>query len=85
MANQDSPLWERLGIDHDLSPPWTLLNMAKALKLGLFITPPEQHRIERDKGFQMVTHRATYQRQPWIPDAPTGEQLVFISAARADN
>ena len=26
MSNQDSPLWERLGMDHDLSPPWILLN-----------------------------------------------------------
>ena len=56
MANQDSPLWERLGMDHDFSPPWTLLNMtllnmAKALKFGLFIIPPEQQAIERNKAF----------------------------------
>ena len=42
MANQDSPLWERLGIDHDLSPPWTSLNLVKELKFRLFIIPPEQ-------------------------------------------
>ena len=51
MANQDSPLWERLGMDHDLSPPWTLLNMVKALKFGLFIIPPEQQIIEKNKAF----------------------------------
>ena len=51
MANQDSPLWERLGMDHDLSPPWTLLNMAKALKFSLFIILPEQQIIERNKAF----------------------------------
>ena len=51
MANQDSPLWERLGMHHDLSPPWTSLNMAKALKFGLFIIPPEQQTIERNKAF----------------------------------
>ena len=28
MANQDSPLWERLGMDYDLSPPWTLTENA---------------------------------------------------------
>ena len=33
----------------------------------------------------MVTSRATYQRQSWIPNAPAGNQVVFISAARADN
>ena len=35
MANQDSPLWERLGMDYDLSHPWTSFNMAMALNLGL--------------------------------------------------
>ena len=71
-------------MDHDLSPRWTLLNVVKALKFGLFIIPPEQHIIERNKAFQMVTNRATYQRQSWIPDAPTGDQVVFIPTARAD-
>ena len=33
----------------------------------------------------MVNNRATYQRQSWIPDTPTSEQVVFIPAARADN
>ena len=47
MANQDSPLWERLGMDHDLSPPWTLLKLVKALKFRLLITPPEEKIIGR--------------------------------------
>ena len=85
MANQDSPLWERLGMDHDLSPPWTLLDMVKALKFRLFIVPPEQQTLERNKAFQMVNNNATYQRQSWIPDAPADEQAVYIPAARADN
>ena len=38
-------------VDHDLSPPWTLLNIAKELKFGLFIEPPEQHTIERNIAF----------------------------------
>ena len=41
------------GMDHDLSPPWTLHNIAKALKFGLFIEPPEQSTIERNIAFQM--------------------------------
>ena len=51
MANQDSPSWERLDVDHDLSPRWTSLNMAKALKFELFIILPEQHTIERNNAF----------------------------------
>ena len=51
MANQDSPLWERLGMDHDISPPWTLFNMVKALKFQLFIIPPEQQTLKRNKSF----------------------------------
>ena len=51
MANQDSPLWERLGMDHDLSPPWTSLNMVKALKFRLFLIPPEQQTIKRNNTF----------------------------------
>ena len=85
MANQESPLWERVGMDHDLSPPWTPLNMVKALKFGLLIIPPEQQTTERNKVFQMVTNRDTYQRQSWMPDAPAGDQAVFIPAARADS
>ena len=46
MANQDSPLWERLGMDNDVNPPWTSFNMVKALKLGLFIIPPEQRTLK---------------------------------------
>ena len=33
----------------------------------------------------MVNNKATYQRQSWIPEAPTGEQAVFIPTASADN
>ena len=51
MASQDSPLWERLGMDHDLSPPWTLLNIMKAIKSGLFLQPPGQCVIERNIAF----------------------------------
>ena len=79
MANQDSPLWERLGMDHGLSPPWTMLNVAKAFKFRLLIIPPEQRTIKRGKAFQMVNNRATYQRQSWIPEAPTGKQVTKCS------
>ena len=48
MANQDSPLWERLGMDHDLSPPWTSLNITKAIKSWLFTQPPVQCTIEEN-------------------------------------
>ena len=33
----------------------------------------------------MVNNGLTYQEQSWIPDAPEGTQLVFISTARMDN
>ena len=29
-------------MDHDLSPPWTLLNIVKAIKVGLFVQPSAQ-------------------------------------------
>ena len=41
--------------------------------------------IERGKAFQMVNNRATYQRQLWIPEAPTGKQTLFIPAASDAN
>ena len=85
MANQDSPLWERLGMDHDLIPPWTLLNIAKAIKSGLFAEPPAQCTIGKNIDFQMVNDGLTYQEQSWVPDAPEGTQLVFIPTARANN
>ena len=33
----------------------------------------------------MVNNKATYQRQSWIPEAPTGEQALFIPAASDNN
>ena len=38
-----------------------------------------------NKAFQIVNNRATYQRQSWIPEAPTGEQVVFIPTASDDD
>ena len=72
-------------MDHDLSPPWTSLTIVKALRFGLFIVPPEQCTIERNKAFQMCTNRPTFHRQSWIPDTPKGDQVVFIPTARAEN
>ena len=72
-------------MDHDLSPPWTSVSMVKALKLRLLVIPQEQKTIEMGKPFLMVKNRATYQRQSWIPEAPTGEQALFIPAASDDN
>ena len=72
-------------MDHDLSPPWTLLNIMKAIKSGLLTEPPAQHTIGKNIAFQMVNDGLTYQEQSWVSDAPKGTQLVFIPAARADN
>ena len=33
----------------------------------------------------MVNNRATYQRQSYIPEAPAGEQALFIPAASDNN
>ena len=85
MANQDSPLWERLGMDHDLSPPRISLNMAKAFHLGLLIIPQEEKIIRRGQAFLMVNNRATYQRHSWIPEAPAGKQVLFIPTASDNN
>ena len=63
MANQDSPIWERLGMDHDLSPSWTSLNIAKAIKAGLFAQPSAPHTIEENIAYQMVNNGLTYQEQ----------------------
>ena len=71
-------------MDHDLSPPCTLLNVAKVLKFGLLIIPQEQEQL-RGKGFIMVNNRATYQRQSWIPEAPEGKQALFIPAPSNNN
>ena len=79
MANQDTPLWERLGMDYDLSPLWTSFNMVMALNLRLLIIPPKHSTIEEGKALLMVNNRATYQRQSWIPDAPSvSKWLLFL-------
>ena len=72
-------------MDLYLTPLWMLLNVAKATKLGVLIAPQEQKTIKRGQPFLMVNNRATYQRQSWIPEAPTGEQALFITAASNGN
>ena len=52
MTNQDSPLWERLGMDHDLSPPLTSLNITKTIKSESFTQPPAQCTIENNIAHQ---------------------------------
>ena len=44
-----------------------------------------QKTIKRGQPFLMVNIRVTYQRQSWIPEAPTDEQVLFIPAASDDN
>ena len=85
MANQDSPLWERLGMDYDISPPWTFFNMAMTLNLGLLIIPLEHSTIKEGKALLMVNNKVTYQRQSWIPNTPTGKQAVFIPTTSDEN
>ena len=72
-------------MDYDLSLPWTSFNMAMALNLGLLIIPPEHSTIEEGKALLMVNNKVTYQRQSWIPDAPTGEQVVYIPVTSNEN
>ena len=72
-------------MDHDLSPPWTSLNIVKAVKSGLFAQPSAQCRVEENIAHLMVNNGLTYQEHSWISDAPLGTQLVFIPAARVDN
>ena len=71
-------------MDHDLSPPWTRLNSAKAMKAGLFAQPLPPCTTEKKKAYLMVNNRLTFQEQSWVPKAGEGAQLVLIPAARAD-
>ena len=71
-------------MDLDLSPPWTSLNIVRAIKAGLFAQPSAQCTIEENKASQMVNNGVTFQEQSWVPDACKGTQLVLIHAARAE-
>ena len=72
-------------MDHDLSPPWTLLIIAKAIKAGLLAQPLPQCAIEGNKAYLMVNNGLTFQEQSWVPYAHEGAQQVLIPAARGDN
>ena len=85
MANKNSPIWDTLGMDHDLSPPSTSLNIAKAIKTGLFAQPLPPCTIEKKKAYLMVNNGLTFQEQSWVPDADKGTQLVLIPTAGAAN
>ena len=85
MANQNSPIWETLGMDHDISPLWTSLNITKAIKAGLFALPPPPCTMQGKRAYLMVNNRLTFQEQSWVPEAGKGTQLVLIPATRVDN
>ena len=72
-------------MDHDLSPPRTLLSIMKAIKAGLFAQPLPQCTIEENKAYLMVNDGLTFQEQSWVANACEVTQLVLIPAARADN
>ena len=72
-------------MDHDLSPPWTSLSIAKAIKAGLFAQPLPQCTTEKKEAYLMVNNGLTFQEQSWVPDVHEGTQLVLIPTARADN
>ena len=78
MVHQSSRIWAKLGMDYELTPPWTSINMAQAINLGLLIAPDKERRVEQGQPFLMISNRATYQRKSWIPDAFAGKQVVFI-------
>ena len=72
-------------MDHDLSPPYTLLNIKKAIKAGLFAQPSEQILRKDSAAYRMVNNGLTFQEQSWVPSAWKGAQSVIVPAARADN
>ena len=72
-------------MDHDLSPPWTSLNIMKAIKSELFAQPPAQCMIEKNIAFQMVNDGLTYQEQSWVPDAPEGPQLSHCESGQSQS
>ena len=72
-------------MDHDLSPPWTLLNNVKAFKAGLFAQPAAQRITEENTAYQKVNNGLTFQEQSWVPNTCKGAQLVIIHTERVGN
>ena len=72
-------------MDHDLSPPWTSLNIMKAIKAGLFALPPPLCTIEGKRAYLMVNNGLTLQEQSWVPKAGKSAHLVCIPATKVDN
>ena len=72
-------------MDHDLSHPWTSLNISKAIKTGLFALPLPPCTTDKKKAYVMVNNGLTIKEQSWVPEAGEGVELVLIPTARADN
>ena len=65
-------------MDHDLSPPWTLLNIVKAIKARLLAQPLPPCTTEKKKAYLMVNNGLTFQEQSWVPKVGEGAQWVLI-------
>ena len=72
-------------MDHDLSPLWTLFNIVKAIKAGLFVLPPPPCTTEGKRTYLIVNNKLTLQEQLWVLEPGEGAQLVHIPSARAEN
>ena len=78
MTDQDSPIWERLGMEYDVSPPCILFNMAMALNIGMLQKPCIYRTARVGEPTIMLNNRDTYQQQSYMQAAPKGMQLIFI-------
>ena len=64
-------------MDYDISPPWTLHNIVKAINAGILLAPYAHRGAQKGKSTLMVNMRDNYQRQSYISDVPKGMQVVF--------
>ena len=62
-------------MDHDLRPPWTSINIAKAIESGLFTQPPAQCTIENNIAHQMVNNGLLTKNNHGSPTHPRAPNL----------
>jgi hypothetical protein len=82
-SQQNQPVWDAMGMDSNLSPPWTSFNIAKAVRVGILKSAPDsQPFVPPSKPIGLVNDSQTRQSHSLIDRHERGNQALYVPVAR---
>jgi hypothetical protein len=83
VTQQNQSVWDAMGMDVNLSPPWTSFNIAKAVRVGILRSAPDgQPFVPPSKPVGLVNDLQTHQSHSLIDRHERGNQALYVPVAR---